>query len=78
MYLIKFFCFSYRKQSIEESNLEFDKSDLDDDGFVTWREYTGVGEVYCSSSNHDFSDDAVIIFELFYEFKKGHFEYCRT
>ncbi|VVC46035.1 EF-Hand 1, calcium-binding site,EF-hand domain pair,EF-hand domain [Cinara cedri] len=41
---------------IEESNLEFEKNDIDGDGFVTWREYTGIGDTYCSSNN-DFNTD---------------------
>ncbi|XP_025196696.1 calumenin-A-like [Melanaphis sacchari] len=42
---------SYRKLSAEESDAEFLTSDLDEDGYVTWKEY--VGDTYGSSEHFD-------------------------
>lgn len=49
----------FRKLSAEESDAEFLTSDLDEDGFVTWKEY--VGDTYGSSEHFD---DEVIVLKI--------------
>lgn len=45
-----------RKLSIEESDSEFDASDINEDNYVTWKEY--VGDTY--GSNEIIEDEVII------------------
>jgi len=48
-----------RKLSAEESDSEFQTSDLDEDGFVTWIEY--IGDTYNSQQEYNDANDDVNI-----------------
>lgn len=45
-----------RKLSAEESDSEFETSDVDENGFITWEEY--IGDTF--SSNHELENEVVI------------------
>lgn len=47
----------FRKLSAEESDSEFQTSDTDENGVVTWNEY--IGDTYASSGS--FEDDVIIL-----------------
>lgn len=47
----------FRKLSAEEADSEFQSSDTDENGFVTWKEY--IGDMYASSES--FEDDVIIL-----------------
>lgn len=59
--LIYIFLLFNRKLSSEEADSEFMSSDLDEDNYITWKEY--VSDSYGSSINSisDFEEDDVII-----------------
>lgn len=49
--------FFFRKLSVEESDSEFQFSDLDENGYITWKEY--IGNTYASSES--LQDEVIII-----------------
>jgi len=48
-----------RKLSAGESDAEFITTDVDEDGYVTWKEY--VGDTYGST---EYSEDEVIVLKI--------------
>jgi len=59
MYISSKIYFFFRKLSAEESDAEFLTSDLDENGYITWKEY--VGDTYGSSEHFD---DEVIVLQI--------------
>lgn len=60
--MINLFYFCHRKLSAEEADSEFESSDLNEDGYITWKEY--MSDSYGSNENSisDFEEDEVIFF----------------